>query len=175
MRFIEAFDRALARLEGWLLILLLWSMIILTFLQVVLRTLYVHLHQHWASVLMGRMDWAELLVRLSVLWLTFLGASLVTGENRHIRIDLLSGIFPRRWLPYRELLLCAASALISALMIKASLDYITAEMSSPVRLFSTVPMWVGQVILPIGFSLLLFRFLFRGMVELIAILKGGAT
>lgn len=174
MRSLKVLDMALARVEGWFIIGFLGVMVTLTFLQVILRGIFIYGHLHWANALMGHLDWAEPLVRLSVLWITFLGASLVTGDNKHIKIDLVSGILPRRWLPYRELLLCIVSALISALMLRASLGYIAMEMTSGVNLFLAVPMWVGQVILPAGFFLLVFRFLFRGLLEAMAILKGGA-
>jgi TRAP-type C4-dicarboxylate transport system permease small subunit len=175
MNILRVIDRALARVEGWFIVGFLAIMVTLTFLQVILRGLFIYGHLHWANTLMAHLDWAEPLVRLSVLWITFLGASLVTGENKHIKIDLVSGMLPRRWLPYRELLLCIASALVSLLMIKASLGYITMEMNSGVNLILTVPMWVGQLILPAGFSLLVFRFLFRGLLEAMAIRKGGGA
>jgi TRAP-type C4-dicarboxylate transport system permease small subunit len=172
MEVIRSLDKALDRVEGWLIILLLWSMVVLTFLQVVLRAFSTQLALQWAGALMGQLDWAEPLVRLAVLWVTFLGASLLTGENRHIKMDLLLSILPARVLPFRDLVLSAACIVICWLMVKASITYVEIEMSSGMELFFGIPVWVGQLILPLGFSLILIRFLLRGTESLLSICKG---
>ena len=174
MNTLRILDKALARFEGWLLVAFLGLMLILTSLQVLLRSLSIYGHLHWASTLMGQIDWAEPAARLAVLWITFLGASLVTGDNKHIRIDLVSFILPGRPLPFREMILNAASLIICGFMLRASLGYLSIEMDSGATLFLSVPAWAAQVILPLGFTLLLFRFLLRGLEEALTLLKGGA-
>jgi len=170
MTFLERIDKAIARFEGWLLVVFLSLMVILTFVQVMLRSLYIYAHLGWANTLMGSLDWSELFVRLLVLWVTFLGASLVTRENKHIKIDLLTHLMPATWSPYRELLLSVSGAIVSALMIRASLFYIHTEISFGGSVFLSVPTWVGQLILPAGFSLICFRFLLRTMASALQIL-----
>jgi TRAP-type C4-dicarboxylate transport system permease small subunit len=145
-------------------------MVSLTFVQVVLRSLFIYAHLGWANTLMGSLDWSELFVRLLVLWVTFLGASLVTRENKHIKIDLLTHLMPAIWSPYRELLLSVSGAIVSALMIRASLFYIHTEISFGGSMFLSVPTWIGQMILPAGFSLICFRFLLRTMTSALQIL-----
>jgi len=162
MKTLARIDTAIARFEGWLVIAFLTLMVSLTFLQVVLRGLFIYAQAGWANDLMGRFDWAEPFVRLLVLWVSFLGASLVTGENKHIKIDLLTHLIPVSWFPLRELLLSLAGTVVSALMIRASLFYIRTEMSFGGNLFLGLPTWIAQVILPVGFSLICFRFLLRG-------------
>jgi TRAP-type C4-dicarboxylate transport system permease small subunit len=169
MNILKHIDRGLGRLEGWLIVLLLWVMVLMSFLQIILRTLYTHVHLQWANYVLGQVDWAEPCARLLVLWLTFLGASLVTGENKHIKIDLMSAILPQRWLPFRELVLSLACVFISALMFKASLDYVGVEMSFGGHLFLKIPTWVGQLIIPAGFLFILFRFFLRGLEQVMAI------
>jgi TRAP-type C4-dicarboxylate transport system permease small subunit len=163
MKTLARIDRAIARFEGWLLILFLSLMVFLTFIQVMLRSLFIYTHMEWANDLMGSIDWAEPLVRLLVLWVTFLGASLVTGENKHIKIDLLTQIIPASWLPLLDVLLSLTGALVAAMMLKASLFYVGTEMSFGGYLFLNVPTWIGQLILPVGFLLICFRFLVRGL------------
>jgi len=51
-----------------------------------------------------QVDWFEPFVRLLVLWLTFLGASLITKENKHIKIDLMGSLLPDKWLPFRDII-----------------------------------------------------------------------
>ena len=163
MKILTRIDTAIARFEGWLVILFLTLMVSLTFIQVLLRNLFIYAHAGWANDLMGRFDWAEPFVRLLVLWVSFLGASLVTGENKHIKIDLLTHLIPVSWLPLREGLLSLAGTVVSALMIRASLFYIRTEMTFGGNLFLGLPTWIAQGILPVGFSLICFRFLLRGV------------
>jgi TRAP-type C4-dicarboxylate transport system permease small subunit len=172
MNILKRINRAFGRVEGWLIVFFLWVMVLISFLQIILRNLYTHAHIQWANYILGEVDWAEPCARLLVLWLTFLGASLVTGENRHIKIDLMSTILPQRWLPFRELVLSVACVLISALMLKASLDYMMVEMSFGGLLFLKIPTWVGQLIIPAGFLLILFRFFLRGLEQAMFIFRG---
>ncbi len=165
MNLLKRCDRAFARLEGWLLVLFLTAMVILTFLQVALRALFTYGQAHWANNLMGQIDWAEPLVRLLVLWVSLVGASLVTGENRHIKIDLMSDLLPPGLLPYRELLLSTACAVITGFIVKSSISYIRMEAAFGGELFAGLPNWVGQLILPIGFSVIFLRFVLKAVSE----------
>ena len=157
------------------MIISLSLMVILTFFLVILRALYTHAHLHWANTILGYADWTEPLVRLLVLWVTFLGASLITRDNKHIKIDIMSAILPAKWLPFREIILSLACMIITIFMIKASIGYVQTEMNFGGYIFLKLPIWVGQMIIPIGFSLLLFRFTLRGMEQIMDILRGSRT
>ena len=166
-------DRVIAIVEGWLIVIFLGLMVTLTFFQVILRGLFTHAHMQWANAIMGHVDWTEPMVRLFVLWLTFLGASLLTGDRKHIKIDLMSTLLPKRWQPFRELILSLACIIVMALMVSASLGYMKLEMEFGGTLFLAIPAWIGQLILPIGFSLILFRFFLQGIDQAITLFKGG--
>ena len=131
---------------------MLWLMVIFTFLQVVLRGLYTHGHLSWANILMGQIDWSEPFVRLLILWITFLGASLLTRDGKHIQIDLFASIlpptlaFPAELHPFP-----GKSRRICAIMIKVSMDYLSMEMEFGGDMFLSLPTWTGQIILPVGF------------------------
>jgi TRAP-type C4-dicarboxylate transport system permease small subunit len=138
-------------------------MVVLTFLQVSLRALYTHAHLPWANSLMGDLDWSEPFVRLLVLWLAFLGASLLTKDNKHIRIDLFSSLLPHKYLPARDFILSLVCALICGIMFKVCLEYVGLEKEFGGSLFLCVPNWTAQIILPIGFFMLFFRFCLRAL------------
>lgn len=175
MKHLARIDKAIARFEGWLLILFLSLMVSLTFVQVLLRSLFIYAHVGWANDLMGGIDWAEPFVRLLVLWVTFLGASLVTGENKHIKIDLLTQVIPAPWRPPLDVVLSLTGALVTALMLKASVFYVSTEMSFGGELFLGIPTWIGQLILPLGFLLICLRFLVRGLSSALGILRRAAS
>lgn len=172
MNTLRFLDRLIARIEGGFIIAFLTGMLGFTFLQVILRAFYTFGHFQWANLLLGHIDWGEPFSRLAVLWITFLGASLLTGENRHIKIDIASGLLPPRWLPFREIILCLAAALVCGLMFKASLHYLALETGSGSVLFLGIPVWLTRLILPIGFGLILFRLLLRGLEEYLILMRG---
>ncbi len=161
MAFLQKLDLLFAKIETWLTIALLWGMAALTFLQVCLRALYTHGHIQWANSMMGHMDWLEPFTRLLLLWLTFLGAALVTHENRHIRIDLFGALLPEKWLPMREVFLSLACVCICGVMAAVSTKYVFLEMQYGEVLFAKIPSWAGEIIFPVGFFLILFHFMVR--------------
>jgi len=169
MKILKWVDKSLMKLEGWLIVTFLSAMILLTFIQVVLRGLYTHAHLGWANSLMGQLDWSEPLVRLLVLWLTFLGASLLTRENKHIKIDLLTSLVPPRRLPLIGFILSLACILISSIMFIVCADYIKMEMAYGENMFLDFPGWIGQIILPAGFAAILFRFSLRAITQILEI------
>ncbi|MFO7984305.1 MAG: TRAP transporter small permease [Desulfatiglandaceae bacterium] len=172
MNTLTTLDNLLARIEGWAIMALVWLMVILTFVQVCLRGLYTHAHLLWANEAMGYLDWTQPFVRLLVLWLTFLGASLLARDNKHIRIDLLFTVLPPKWLPLREAILSAVCAGICGVMVVVCVGYIRMEMTFGGNLFLNVPNWIAQLILPVGFLLLVFRFLVRALNEGLRMVKG---
>ena len=161
MNILKWLNKTIARLEGWLIVIFLGLMVSLTFIQVCLRGLYTHGNFQWANVLMGNLDWSEPFVRLLVLWLTFIGASLLTRENKHIKIDLFSALLPPKYDSIRELILSVACILISAIMIKVCIGYVKMEMEYGGMILNHLPNWIGQLILPLGFALIFFRFLIK--------------
>ena len=163
MKTLDRIDRALAKVEGWLIIALLWTMVVLTFVQVGCRSLYTHGHFLWANELLGDLDWSGPLVQLLVLWLTFLGSSLLTREGKHIKIDLFSTLLPPKWLPLRGFILAVVSLFIIGIMVKVCIDYLMMEMEFGGTSLFYLPSWVGQIILPVGFTLLFFRFLVKAI------------
>lgn len=175
MNIIRSIDRVLEKIEGWLIVLFLGMMVTLTFLNVILRALYTHAQAQWANLILGHVDWAEPMARLLVLWVTFLGASLLTGDNKHIKIDLMPEVLPSKWIPLRDLILSIACVVVCALMVQASLGYLFLEIEFGGILFLNIPTWVGQLILPLGFSLILFRFLLRGLEQIVTIVRVPRT
>lgn len=159
MKPLKSANRAIEKVERCLVIISLSLMIVLTFLHILLRSLYSYGHIQWANTFLGRVDWTEPFVRLLVLWVTFLGASLITGENRHIKIDILRSLISPAWIPVREMVLSMGCFFICLLMLKASIEYIHMEMEFGSILFLGIPSWIFQLILPAGFLIMTFRFL----------------
>lgn len=46
------------------------------------------------------LNWSEELSRYLMVWVAYLGAGLAMREGRHVAIEYVQGLLPRRWAPY---------------------------------------------------------------------------
>lgn len=147
MRGLRRIDAFLAQAEQALIVIVLTAMLLLAFLQVLLRNI-------WDSGL----PWVDILLRHLVLWLGIMGASLATRMNRHIRIEALPRFLPARHqrLVERGVLLFAAA--VSTLLGVAAVDLVRQEQATGSMAFGPVPTWMLQLVLPVGFAIVAFRF-----------------
>ncbi len=156
----ERVDEAVAKGEQILIVIFLSFMILLAFLQIVLRNFF-----------STGLDWGDLLLRNLVLWVGFIGATLATKEGRHLHIDVVS-----RWLPSLgkqtvALLTHLFSFLIACLLAYAALKFVKNEAQMGSRTFLNIPIWVPEMILPMTFVLMTFRFGLRSFQTLFAMGK----
>ncbi len=148
----EQVDEAIGRVEQTLLVAFLGFIILIAFLQIVLR-----------NFLSTGLDWGDSLVRNLVLWIGFIGATLATKEGKHINIDVVS-----RWLPSLgknmvALITHLFSFCIGCLLTYAALKFIRNEVQMGNTTFFDIPAWVPELILPVTFILMTFRFGLRSL------------
>ena len=152
MDLILRLDRVLSRIESAALITVLAVMVLMAFLQVILRNFFSY------SIL-----WGDTFLRHMVLWVGFLGASLATREKKHINVDVLSRILSpekRRWV---NMVTALFSAFVCALLSKAAYVFVLDERSAGTELFLNLPLWIFMVIILIGFAIMTFRFLLQAL------------
>ncbi|MDP2883921.1 MAG: TRAP transporter small permease [Ignavibacteria bacterium] len=158
MNILKRIDKALTKAEEIILITLLSVMVVMAFLQVVLRNLF-----------SSGIFWADILLRHLLLWLGFLGAAIATSENRHINIDALRRFFSPRVRSAVEVLTDLFAAGICFLLAKASWTFVQGEIAGRSTVFENIPSWYAQIIIPVGFGLLVVHFVIR------AILRAGGA
>ncbi len=146
MNALNRIDDALARFEGWALVLLVMAMTGLAFFQVFLR-----------NFLQTGLVWADPLNRHLVLWVGFLGASLATKRGKHITIDVLSRIIPPALKLYIDIIIAGFGIAICGILTHASIEFLKVEMGT--TLFLDLPTWIVLSIIPAGFALITLRFL----------------
>ena len=146
-------DRLLAGIrfvESGLLVLLLSSMILLAAYQVIARNFFD------TGIL-----WGDSLVRVLVLWVTFIGATIASRNDEHIRIDLLTRFTGERsslWLDrFRSLF----TAFIAGVFAWFSFDFVRLDYEDGIIAFASVPAWVCELVMPIGAALICLRYLIR--------------
>jgi len=143
----ERADEVVAKVEQTILVTFLGFMIVLAFLQIVLRNFF-----------FTGLDWGDSLLRNLVLWVGFIGATLATKEGKHVNIDIVS-----RWLPSLAKNIVALithlfSFFICCALTYAAIKFIKNEVEMGNRTFLNIPAWVPEMILPATFILMTFRF-----------------
>ena len=143
----EQTDKMINHVEQILLVLMLSLMIFIAFLQIILR-----------NFLSTGLTWGDPLVRNFVLWIGFIGAAIATREGKHITIDVTL-----QWKPSFAKTLIAAithlfSLLICGLLTFGALKFIKNEIQMRTITFGEIPSWIPEIILPVTFGLMTFRF-----------------
>jgi TRAP-type C4-dicarboxylate transport system permease small subunit len=106
-------DRAWARVEGGLALVLLLALIVVGGCSAVLHGL-ARVHVDWAQALVARLDWSEPFLRTTTFWLAFLGASLGAQRQQHIAVDHLLRDAPPRAKLQLQAIAGFAGALLTA-------------------------------------------------------------
>ena len=153
-------DKGLYRIENSLIVLILGTMILLAFLQVVLRNFFS------TGIL-----WGDIFLRHLVLWVGFIGASLATRNKKHINIDVLTRMLPVRIVPLVQIIVDGITIIVVFVLMKAAWRMVVFEKEGGSELFAGLPVWIFQLIIPLGFGLIGFRFLLhilQNILDLIA-------
>ena len=149
---IERTVSVLRVLENALLVLLLGGMILLAAYQVVARNLFE------TGIL-----WGDALVRVLVLWVTFIGATIASRNDEHIRIDLLTRFvgdrFHRPLARFRNLF----TAFVAGVFAWYSLEFVLLDYRDGIVAFAAVPAWVCESVMPFGGALISLRYLLQSV------------
>ncbi len=141
-------QRSITRLEELIMALLLGAMILLAGSQILLRNLFD-----------SGLVWADPVLRIMVLWIALFGALAATRDHRHLRIDLVSHTLSET----NQALLAKLHDLFSAVVCLTigwhAARFVYVEWQEGSTLFSNVPAWLGELIIPLGFTLMGLKFL----------------
>lgn len=146
----ELLLRGIRFVESGLLVLMLSSMILLAAYQVIARNFFD------TGIL-----WGDALVRVLVLWVTFIGATIASRNDEHIRIDLLTRFTGERsslWFGrFRSLF----TAFIAGVFAWYSYEFVRLDYEDGIIAFASVPAWVCELVMPIGAALICLRYFIR--------------
>ena len=142
----------LHNLEDGLLALILFSMIALASSQVILR-----------NVFHGGFSWGEPLLRLLVLWLGLMGAMVATRLDKHITVDALLRVLSPGMQHIARILTKLATAAVCALLAYHSARLVAIDYEYQSLVIGSVPAWIGDLILPIAFSVMTLRLVLQAI------------
>lgn len=144
---MSRFDQILTWIENGIAGLALGGAAVIAILQVLLRTFFNYI-----------IFWSEEAVVFLIIYSTFIGAVITLRHNEHVGVDLLSVLLKERGkkaLAALSALLvalyCAAFGVLGWIMITepAATDVVTPALK--------LPLWVVQIALPIGLTLMFLR------------------
>jgi len=161
MKVLRLVDEYLGHAEGVMLIGLLSVMILLSFVQVILR-----------NVFSESLLWGEILLRHLVLWIGFFGAARATGEGRHINIDALTRFLSPRMKTFARVFTNTFALVVCYFLLRASLTFLSDEIESGSTLYGDVPSLYSQIIIPVGFGLMMIHFFVRIVRGIVAFRSG---
>lgn len=147
---MDRWDRADAiidQVEHVLIVILLSLMILIAFVQIVLRNLFA-----------TGLSWGDPLIRNLVLWVGFIGAAIATREGKHITIDLIGRRTSSREKILIDTIIQFFSFFICVLLTYAAGKFINNEAHIGTTTFLGIPAWLPQTILPVTFGVMAFRF-----------------
>ena len=164
MSLLRSIDRILNRVEGVLVVAFLTVMVLMSFLQVVLR-----------NVFSGGIIWGDVLLRHLVLWIGFLGAALATSQDRHITIDALTRFLSPRLKSFVRVLTHLFAAAVCLFFSLAAARLVSSDVKYAQELFLGIPEWYSELIMPGGFALLMVHFFIRMIFSARAVLMPSHT
>ena len=163
MNIVAAIDDYLKKAELGMIVLFLSVMVVLAFLQVVLR-----------NVFSAGIVWADIVLRHLVLWLGFLGGVLATSNHRHLNIDAFAHFMSERVRASVGVVTNLFGAGICVLLAQASIRFVQGEMEAHSFVLEQIPSWYVQIIIPLGFSVHVIHFLIRSAVSARDAMKKGS-
>jgi TRAP-type C4-dicarboxylate transport system permease small subunit len=102
--------------------------------------------------------WADGLVRIGVLWIALLGAVAASRDRKHIAIDLASRLLPARFWHPLSIVVEAFTATVCGFLAYHSWIFVRDSRAFGDTLFGDWPAWLFQLILPLGFALISYRY-----------------
>jgi len=129
------------------LVFVLSAMIILAAAQIIMRNLFD-----------TGLSWGDEALRLMVLWVTMLGAVAAARDRRHIVVDVLSRMLPKGAQVWSAFIVDGFSAGVTGTLAWYAAVFVGDSKEFGDLLLNDLPAWPFQLILPLAFALIAYRF-----------------
>lgn len=146
-RFNIKLLRTINKIEDWLLISMLSVMVILSISQIFYR-----------NFSGGGISWVDPLLRILVLWVALAGAVIATRTDNHIRIDFFAKYVSGEYYLYIQRLVYFYCIIICGFIAYHAARFVHMEYEYATEAFSDIPAWITELIIPVAFSLMSFRY-----------------
>jgi TRAP-type C4-dicarboxylate transport system permease small subunit len=109
--------------------------------------------------------WGDIAARNLVIWVGFLGAVLATRENKHFHIDVLTRFLKTNHQMWFNSFSNIIASIICFFLGQASITFI--ELDKNNTTFLNIPAVAVEIIVPIGFYLIMIQFILRAIIIII--------
>lgn len=122
-------------------------------------------------VLPNGLIWSQNLALVLTLWVGFIGASMCTYENRHLKVEAAQRLLPQGWRPIVGFLggllttaVCLALLWLSIRYVRFNYqEYVDTDGKGALILGMDLPKYQGFAALPVAFGLMAIRFLAKAL------------
>lgn len=150
--------------EDAVLVILLGGMVLLAAAQIILRNFFN----------IGFI-WSDEALRLLVLWVAVAGAVAASRSDKHINIAVLDRFLPGRLAAVKNLLVHAFTAFISGIVAWQGWLFVRTSREFGDVLMGGVPAWLLQLVLPVGFGLICYRYALFTVTGMVKLWRGDRT
>jgi TRAP-type C4-dicarboxylate transport system permease small subunit len=161
---LAGLEKAGQRTEDAILVLILTSMILLAASQIVLRNFF-----GFGFI------WADELLRMLVLWIAVAGAVAASRTDKHINIAVLDRFLPGKIKAGMKVIVDLFTAGVCGVITWYSINFVQTSYEYEDVLLGNVPAWMLQLVLPIGFGLITWRYLVFSIRHMAALLGREET
>lgn len=163
MKLLTKINNGLARAEAFFLSILLMAMLILAFLQVVMRNAF-----------NSGIPWADTVVRTLVLWVGFLGATLATKLDQHLTVEVLTKYLPEHVKHITAIVVKVFAIVVCYFLMMAACRFLKQESTSGEEFLHLFPAWYALLIIPMTFVLIPLHMLLSIIRDIRYFVKGTA-
>ena len=153
-RRLQQADRWGRWLENAVLVFLLGGLILLSSTQIALRNIF-----------STGLPWADPAVRMMVLWLALAGGIAAGRDRKQIAIDVVTRLLPERARRIADAATCLFTSAVTTALAWHSFRFVRDSYVFGDTLFGGWPAWILQVILPIGFAAIAYRYFLRALMQ----------
>lgn len=157
-------ERAGKLAEDALLVALLTGLIVLAAGQILLR-----------NVFDIGFIWADEALRMLVLWLAVGGAVAASRSDKHINIAVLGRFLPGRFGAAKDIVVHGFTSAVCGIVAWHSVLFVRTSHEFGDVLLGGVPAWILQLVLPVGFGLICYRYALFTLRDLLRLARGGES
>ena len=148
LKTLNSARKVLLKIEDGMLISMLLIAIVLAVVQIFLRNFFD-----------SGIVWADVLLRIIVLWIGMFGAMYASRNNEHINIEIGIKHLSAKIKPYVQAIVFLFTSVVCAIVAWYSFEFVVLEYQDGAMAFSKVPVWLTEVIIPIAFANISLRYL----------------
>ena len=148
--------------EDAVLVIILSAMILLAAAQIVMRNFF-----SFGFI------WTDEMLRMLVLWIAVAGAVAASRNDKHINIAILDRFLPDRIKLAVKIAVHLFTAAVCGVVAWHSLQFVLTSREFGDVLMGSIPAWLPQLILPIGFGLICYRYALFVVKEILRLVRAG--